>query len=492
MSEAFEGLPPAPPPPRPRPAAAVILWREGPEGREVFWVRRGEGLKFAGGFHAFPGGRVDEADRRVPVAGLDGDEAAHAAAACRELFEEAGVLLARGAERLPPAVRDEARRALLDGRIPFAELLFQEALALDPSCLEPAGRWVTPEFFPIRFDARFYLARLPEGQEASVWPGELSGGEFVPVRRAMALWARGEALLHPPNWWGIAALERAAPPEAVELLRHPPPGLRIEFQKGLFLAPLRTPTLPPATHTNCWIVDLGGGVAVVDPGSPDPGEQARLDAILDGLAREGRPAREVWLTHHHADHVGGVEHLAARGLPVRAHRLTATRLPSSVQVRLIADGDVLHGRWRAHHTPGHAAGHLVFLDEPTGALLAGDMVSTLSTVVIDPPEGDMGEYLRQLERLGRLGARTLYPSHGAPAPSAAAKLEEYVAHRRLRTGKVAAALSPGGTLAEVTRAAYDDTPPALWPVAERSCLATLLMLEEEGRARRAGELWRAA
>jgi glyoxylase-like metal-dependent hydrolase (beta-lactamase superfamily II) len=146
----------------------------------------------------------------------------------------------------------------------------------------------------------------------------------------MALWARGEALLHPPNWWGIAALERAAPPEAVELLRHPPPGLRIEFQKGLFLAPLRTPTLPPATHTNCWIVDLGGGVAVVDPGSPDPGEQARLAAILAGLAREGRPPREVWLTHHHADHVGGVEHLAARDLPVRAHRLTATRLPSSV------------------------------------------------------------------------------------------------------------------------------------------------------------------
>ena len=104
----------------------------------------------------------------------------------------------------------------------------------------------------------------------------------------------------------------------------------------------------------------------------------------------------------------------------------------------------------------------------------------------------MGEYLRQLERLGRLGARTLYPAHGAPAPSAAAKLEEYVAHRRLRTGKVSAALSPGGTLAEVTRAAYDDTPPVLWPVAERSCLATLLMLEEEGRARRAGEIWRAA
>jgi glyoxylase-like metal-dependent hydrolase (beta-lactamase superfamily II) len=197
----------------------------------------------------------------------------------------------------------------------------------------------------------------------------------------------------------------------------------------------------------------------------------------------------VWLTHHHADHVGGLERLADRGLPVRAHARTGSRLPRVAQLRLVTDGEVLHGRWRVLHTPGHASGHVAFHDESSGALLAGDMVSTLSTVVIDPPEGDMAEYLRQLERLRGLGARTLYPAHGAPAPSATAKLEEYLAHRRMRTEKVAAALVTGGALGEVTRVAYDDTPPALWPAAERSCLATLLMLEEEGRARRDGERW---
>ena len=494
MSEAMPGMPAPPPPARARPAAAVILWREGPEGREVFWVRRGDGLRFAGGFHAFPGGRVDEEDGRVPVAGLEGEEAIHVAAACRELFEEAGVLLARGAEKLPPAVRDEARHALLDERVSFADLLFREALALDPSLLAPAGRWVTPEAFPVRFDARFYVARLPAGQEASVWPGELSGGEFVPVARAIASWERGDALLHPPNWWGITAMARAAPPEALELLRNPPPDLLIEFQRGVVLCALRTPTLLPATHTNCWMLDLGpdGGVAVVDPGSPEPAEQARLDRVLGILAAEGRPAREVWLTHHHVDHVGGLAPLVARGLPVRAHPETARRLPGGASFLPVEDGELLHGRWRALFTPGHAPGHLCFLDERTGALVAGDMVSTLSTVVIDPPEGDMGLYLSSLERLRGLPARTLYPAHGSPAPSAAAKLDEYLAHRQMRAVKIEAALSPGGSLAEVTRAAYDDTPPVLLPVAERSCLATLLWLERTGRARRSGDAWSAA
>ena len=491
MSELLPGMPPPPPPARVRPAAAVILWRDGPEGREVFWVRRGDGLRFAGGFHAFPGGRVDDDDAKVPVPGLEGETAVTVAAACRELFEEAGVLLARGAERIAPGVRDEARQALLDGRIGFAEILFREGLALEPALLEEAGLWVTPEAFPVRFSARFFVARLPAGQEASVWPGELSGGEFVPVVRALAAWERGDALLHPPNWWGITAIHRAAPPAAVELLRHRPDDIVIEFQGGVVLAAIRTPTLPPATHTNCWLIDLGPGegVAVVDPGSGDPAELALLDRTLSILARRGRPAREVWLTHHHVDHVGGVPALVARGLPVRAHPETARRVPGGGSFLPVADGELLGGRWRAIFTPGHAPGHLAFLDERTGALVAGDMVSTMSTIVIDPPEGDMGLYLASLARLRALPARTLYPAHGAPAPSALAKLDEYLAHRHMRAAKVEAALDPGGELAEVTRRAYDDTPPVLLPVAERSCLATLLWLEGTGRATRSGASW---
>jgi glyoxylase-like metal-dependent hydrolase (beta-lactamase superfamily II) len=263
---------------------------------------------------------------------------------------------------------------------------------------------------------------------------------------------------------------------------------RIEFQKGLYLVPLRTPTLPPATHTNAYLVDLGDGLAVVDPGASAPEEQARLDRIVGELAAEGKPAREVWLTHHHFDHQGGVGPLAARGLPVYAHARTLDRALSPIaDARAVEDGALMRGRWRALHTPGHARGHLSFLDERTGALLCGDMVSTLSTIVIDPPEGDMAEYVNQLARLRGLGPRTLYPAHGAPAPNAGAVLDAYLAHRAAREENVRTAMP--GTLAEVTARAYQDVPAFMHPAAERSCLAGLEKLEREGRARRAGEIW---
>lgn len=95
----------------------------------------------------------------------------------------------------------------------------------------------------------------------------------------------------------------------------------------------------------------------------------------------------------------------------------------------------------------------------------------------------MAEYERQLARLLALGPRTLYPGHGPPAPDAIGKLEAYLAHRREREALVVAALGAGGTVDELVPRAYADTPPPLYPVAARSCLATLEKLRREGRAR---------
>jgi glyoxylase-like metal-dependent hydrolase (beta-lactamase superfamily II) len=287
----------------------------------------------------------------------------------------------------------------------------------------------------------------------------------------------------------VRVLARGGPPDAEAMRRPAPAAFRIEYQGGLLQSPLRTPTLPPASHTNAWLVDLGDATAVIDPGSPWPEEQRKLDERLATLAAEGRPAREVWLTHGHADHVGGVAVLAARGCTVRAHPAIAPRLPG-LRFRPLAEGDLLAGRWRVHETPGHARDHVVFLDEASGALVCGDMLSTLSTVVVDPPEGDMAEYERQLTRLAALPVRALYPAHGPPAADGRQALRRYLAHRAEREAKVRAALARPGTLAEVTARAYQDVPVAVLPVAQRSCLAILLKLGGLGLAAEAGGTWR--
>jgi glyoxylase-like metal-dependent hydrolase (beta-lactamase superfamily II) len=188
--------------------------------------------------------------------------------------------------------------------------------------------------------------------------------------------------------------------------------------------------------------------------------------------------------------VGGVAAVAERyRVPVRAHPAAAPGV--AVAIDPLAEGARL-GRFRVLETPGHAREHLAFLDEETGALLCGDLASTLSTIVIDPPEGDMAEYERQLERLAALCPRTLYPAHGPPAPDAAARLLTLREHRRLREEKIRAAIATPGTLAEVTARAYDDTPVELLPIASRSCLAALLKLAALGQANERAGVWAAA
>src|SRR5207302_2180753 len=166
---------------------------------------------------------------------------------------------------------------------------------------------------------------------------------------------------------------------------------RIEFQRGLIMVPLRTPTLPPATHTNCLLLG-DDALWVVDPGSPWPEEQAVLRETLDKLAEEGRKAVGVLLTHHHHDHVDGAQ---ALGLPIAATSKTAELLDFPVD-RIVQDGErfeVGPRGWRALHLPGHTRGHLCLIEEGSGAVAAGELVAGGGTVVIDPPGGVVGGYL---------------------------------------------------------------------------------------------------
>src|SRR5262245_20276198 len=252
---------------------------------------------------------------------------------------------------------------------------------------------------------------------------------------------------------------------------------------GIRVLALRTPTLPPAAHTNVYLVGPDAGpVAVIDPGSPYPEQQALLDRVL-----AESPPVAVLLTHHHGAHIGGAVALAQRwSIPIAAHAATARRLAGRVTVtHTIEDGETAYGA-TAIFTPGHAEGHLCFA--VGDATIAGDMVAGVGTILIDPGEGDMAVYLASLERLLARPPMMLLPAHGPMIPDGHGKLREYLAHRRKRESRVAAALRVRPrSLSELVAEAYDDTPSKLWGLAERSLLAHLVKLARERRATDAGD-----
>ncbi len=509
-------------PATPKDASAIILLNQ--DQTKVLWAQRNPKIAFLGGFHAFPGGKTDAADALVAVRNrIDKDLEKFIVSGVRELFEEVGVLLVRNGEKLTKGQRASLHDDLISGRSTFGEILDDWNLWIDAEDFFYTGHWTTPKFSPVRFKTRFFIAVCPLRQTPYAAITEMQNPEFIAPRDALKRWENAEVLIAPPVLISLQELaefkltaSRHGDPELKKALKISVPPCReavgeklleksqkcdgdidyIELNARVICFPLRTETLPPATHTNCFIVGKREFV-VVDAASKEDAELEKLFELVDSFIERGFICREIIVSHLHRDHFGGEtvlqNHLSAKydlEVPISAHQITAESLAGKVEFqRFIADEEIIklsdeagvEFELKALHTPGHARGHLAFYDETRGFLLSSDNVVGAGTVVIAPPEGDMSDYLRSLERMKSLqNLRHLCGSHGAAVYDARGKIEDYIAHRLEREKQILETLEQGAkSPEEITEIVYQGLNPALFPLAVKSVEAHLAKIEND-------------
>lgn len=521
-------------PATPKDAAAVILIRE----NRVLWARRNPNIKFLGGWHAFPGGKVETSDDRIAVENCaDADLKKFIVAAAREAFEEVGVLLARGGEKLTKGQRASLHDDLVSGRSSFFEILADWNLRIDARDFLYTGFWTTPQFSPVRFKTRFFVAECPLKQEPYAAISEMQSPEFIVPADALARWSNAEVLISPPVLITLQELtaetqRRGGAEKTQEKINDyafssSPFSLKfsaslrlcvsslleksqkcggeidhIELNPNVVVFPLKTETLPPATHTNCFVVGRREFV-VIDAAARIESEQVKLYDLIDEFAARGFVCKEIIVSHSHSDHFGGETALQTRfrdkfgwKVPVSAHRATAESLDGKVAFqKFIGDEEIINLQdetgakfeLKAFHAPGHARGHFCFYDEARGFLLSSDNVVGAGTVVIAPPEGDMSEYLASLEMMRNLpNLRFLCGSHGAAIADAPGKIEEYIVHRLEREKQILEAVESGArTPGEIAEKVYAGLKPELFEFAEKSVEAHLDKLRREKKVKSA-------
>ncbi len=255
------------------------------------------------------------------------------------------------------------------------------------------------------------------------------------------------------------------------------------------LAP--NPSMMTGPGTNTYLLGEKQ-VAVLDPGPAIPEHMENI------LLKSTGSIRWILVTHTHPDHSPGVLALAERtgaevlGMPApQGQHQDKTFTPT----RELADGDVLltdEFRLEAVHTPGHASNHLCYRLEQHNWLFTGDHVIDGSTVVIDPPDGNMQHYIDSLRRCRNLACDALAPGHGELIEDPSRAIDWIIEHRLEREAKVVAAIeaNPKLTTRELVPLVYQDVDPKLYGWAERSLLAHVLKLEADGVAHSTNGRWR--
>jgi glyoxylase-like metal-dependent hydrolase (beta-lactamase superfamily II) len=243
---------------------------------------------------------------------------------------------------------------------------------------------------------------------------------------------------------------------------------RIEFAPGVECVPLPTATLPPATHTNCYILgEAGGQRIVVDPAAKSEAALAILEErILETIADGGEIIATIF-THRHSDHIGDLKRIAEiYQAPIWASQETLDEIPKCDSDRGLISGDELSLKgpdgeviWQVVATPGHCPGHICLASKR--GVVSADLVSVVGTILVPSTNGDMQQYMDDLETIRSLRPAMLFPGHGPYTTNPDAILQRYIRHRNSRHERVLDAVRTGcSEVTEIAERAYADTPDA--------------------------------
>lgn len=468
-----------------------------------------------------------------PAQAADALRITQAIAGLRETFEELGILLAHDALGRPVSA---AELATLDRKAPLVPQCQARGLHLAVDALWYLAHWTADRDQPRRFDVPFFVARMPEDQEPDADGSEQFEPIWVRPQEALERHRAGSFPMIFPTIRTLDRLSRFAGTDAVfaalqgeqplwqccprtgflngkearhmedeapfgELEMVCPDGQilhtldwqserAVPLRKNLLRLTAPNPGVMTGPGTNSYLVgDAATGYAAIDPG---PADAAHVQRLFDAA---GGDIRHILCTHSHADHSPGAALLQALAVQAGRPRPAIGGLPSAPTARPAsrftpdyaltdgqrivlqdAQGSTTH-TLQAVFTPGHAANHVCFVLEEDALLFSGDHILNGSTTIIDPPDGNMRDYIDSLDRLDALcaahDARFILPAHGYVLGFARQAIAKLKAHRLAREAKVLAAMQkqPDGSVQDWVRLAYDDAPPQLWPIAERSLLA---------------------
>jgi len=489
MSEVPEGMSFGPQERRPpRPTATMTMTRDGDDGIEVLLGLRSETMAAFPGYWAFPGGGLSRVDSAAVEAleGFEGPEAKAIACILREMSEELGLAPSEhGLVALPL----EARKQIVADKSRYLPLAQEGAFPYDTRSLKVLSHRITPPFGPIQFDNAFM--HLHAGLAKNVPEIDLEPQtEFTQIMWAtpnefLLKWENHEMKIAPPVVTLLMEIEQTLERKGRDMLEAArdiserlPQRRSILFAYGVEVVPVKTATLPPADHTNCYLVgDPEGEFILVDPASHLP---EGLEDMAKAVDRHKGELVAMMFTHSHGDHVGDIGLLReAFEVPIWGSEYTSRSVKCD---RILTDGEMLElGKqaWQVLITPGHHPGHICLLGDP--GLIAGDMVAGIGTILIPPHTGDMNVYMEQLERLKNLKPHLLFPSHGPVIALPTTKFNQYLSHRQARHQAVYAAVDSGiQSLPEIAKAAYADTPDAHPGLAIDQTLSHLMSHQRAG------------